>query len=328
MNRISIIVPMLNEAEHVDRFVADVAAQDFEGDVELIVADGGSMDASVERLRAAASRHGVPLVVLENRARWASQGLNMCIGHAKGELFVRLDCHSRYPNDYLRRCAEVAEAEPDAAVVGGIVVPQGRTSIERAVACAMDGPFGGIGWMRGTEQAIRRDSDTVTYGAFRPETFRKVGLFDESLLRNQDDEFSNRVRLAGGRIVLDSAIRVFYTPRGSLVGVSRQYFEYGFWKVAVMRKHRRIISARSLAPPLFVASLLVLSPAAVWLSAARRVLFGELALYAGSALVFGAASLRRRDEPWSLLPRVVAVFPTFHLAYGVGMIQGWIRATR
>jgi len=328
VNRISIIVPMLNEAEHVDQFVTDVAAQDFEGDVELLVADGCSTDASVERLRTAVARHGVPLILLENRARWASQGLNKCVREATGELLVRLDCHSRYPSDYLRRCAEVAEAEPDAAVVGGIVVPQGRTSMERAVACAMDGPFGGIAWMRGTDRPIRRDSDTVTYGAFRPETFRKVGLFDESLLRNQDDEFTNRVRLAGGRVVLDSAIKVLYTPRGSLRGVGRQYFEYGFWKVAVMRKHRRVISARSLAPPLFVTSLALLSPAAVWFPAARRLLSGELALYAGSAFILGAASLRRRHEPWSLLPRVLAVFPTFHLAYGAGMIHGWIRTAR
>ncbi len=85
----------------------------------------------MERLQAAAAHHGIPLVVLENRARWASQGLNQCVLEATGELLVRLDCHSRYPSDYLRRCAEVAEAEPDAAVVSGIVVPQGRTSKAR-----------------------------------------------------------------------------------------------------------------------------------------------------------------------------------------------------
>jgi glycosyltransferase involved in cell wall biosynthesis len=328
VNRITIIVAMLNEAEHVEQFVEDVAAQDFDGAVELIVADGGSTDSSVERLRAAADRKRVSLVVLENPARWVSQGLNACIREATGDLLVRLDCHSRYPSDYLRRCAEVAEDEPDAAAVGGIVVPRGRTSMERAVACAMDGPFGGIGWMRDTDRPMRRESDVITYGAFRPETFRLVGLFDESLLRNQDDELSNRIRLNGGRLVLDSAIKVFYTPRGSLGGVARQYFEYGYWKVAVMRKHGRLISVRSIVPLAFLFSLAVLAPAAVPFSTARRLLGIEVALYAASALIFGAASVRRRREQWRLLPRAVAVFPTFHLSYGIGMARGWIDAAR
>ena len=319
---------MLNEAEHVEQFVADVSAQDFAGEIELLVADGGSTDSSVERLRAAAERTGVPLIVLENPAAWVSQALNACVRRATGDLLVRLDCHSRYPSDYLRRCAEVAEAEPDAAAVGGIVVPEGRTPMERAVACAMDGPFGGIGWMRDTDRPMRRDSDVITYGAFRPATFRKVGYFDESLRRNQDDEFTNRIRLSGGRVVLDSAIKVLYTPRGSFRGVARQYFEYGRWKVAVMRKHRRVVSARSLAPPLFVGSVIVLAPLAVLSPPARLILAGELATYTGAAVVFGVRSLRRRREAWRLLPLVVGVFPTFHVSYGVGVVDGLIRAAR
>lgn len=319
---------MLNEAEHVEQFVADVAAQDFKGEVELLVADGGSTDSSVELLQAVADRSSVPLVVLENPARWVSQGLNACIRRATGDLLVRLDCHSRYRSDYLRHCAEVAEDEPDAAAVGGIVVPEGRTSMERAVACAMDGPFGGIGWMRDTDRPMRRDSDVITYGAFRPETFRRVGLFDESLLRNQDDELSNRIRLNGGRLVLDSAIKVFYTPRGSLRGVARQYFQYGYWKVAVMRKHRRLISPRSVAPLAFLISVVVFAPAAVRFPSARRLLGAEVALYAASALFFGATSVRRRREPWGLLPQVLAVFPTFHISYGIGMARAWMDAAR
>ena len=134
--------------------------------------------------------------------------------------------------------------------------------------------------------------------------------------------------MSGGRVVLDSAIKVLYTPRGSFRGVARQYFEYGRWKVAVMRKHRRVISARSLAPPLFVGSVIVLAPLAVLSPAARLILAGELAAYTGAAVVFGVRSLRRRREPWRLLPLVVGVFPTFHVSYGVGVVDGLIRAAR
>jgi glycosyltransferase involved in cell wall biosynthesis len=142
---ISAIVPLRNERANVDGFVSDLAAQDFEGELEVLVADGASDDGGIERLRAAARDAGLRLRVMDNPAGWVSQGLNTCIREARGELIVRLDCHSRYPPDYLRRCAEVS-GETGAWNVGGRLVPSGTTPIERAVACAMDSPFGGIGW--------------------------------------------------------------------------------------------------------------------------------------------------------------------------------------
>ena len=316
---------MLNEAAHVEQLVADVAAQDFDGEVELVVADGGSSDGSVEKLRAAAASHDLELRVLENPARWVSQGLNACIRHARGDLLVRLDCHSRYPPDYLRRCAVAAE-ETGAEAVGGIVVPQGQTSFERAVSCAMDSPFGGIGWMRDTQTPIRRASDVITYGAFRPEAFERAGYFDESLIRNQDDEFTLRLRRSGCRVVLDSTIQVHYTPRGSYRAVFRQYFQYGLWKVPVMLKYRRVSSARSLAPLLFLASLAILVPSAVFHVYFKWLLLAEVAVYAAGAVFFATRSVTRRREPWRRVGTVATVFPTFHLGYGAGMAAGWLRA--
>jgi glycosyltransferase involved in cell wall biosynthesis len=332
---------MRNEAEHVDGFVADVAAQDFDGEVELIVADGGSTDRSVDRLRTAAERHGLELTTLSNEAAWVSHGLNACIGAATGDLLVRLDCHSSYPADYLGRCARAAE-ETGALVVGGVIEPVGRTHVERAVACAMDTAFGGIGFYRvldGGMPAVlgvrgaprdagagRVDTDTLTFGAFRPAAFELAGLFDESLRRNQDDELNLRVRAAGGRVVLDPSIRVRYTPRGSLRGVFAQYFEYGYWKVAVMWKHRQPPSARSLTPLAFVTSLAALATLAPRSRAARGLLLAEVALYGSLAVAAGSASARRRREPRSLLPTVLAVFPAFHLGYGLGTLRGLARA--
>jgi glycosyltransferase involved in cell wall biosynthesis len=145
VERISVIVPMLNESAHVEAFVEDLAAQDFEGDVKVVVADGGSTDGSREKLAAAAERAGLDVVILDNPARWASPGLNACLRVADGDLIVRLDCHSRYPSDYLRRSA-IASEETGAWAVGGLLEPIGRTPTERGVACALESPFGGHNW--------------------------------------------------------------------------------------------------------------------------------------------------------------------------------------
>ncbi len=325
VQRISVISPMYNESSNIEDFVADLAAQDFEGEVELIVADGASTDGSLDLVRAAAKAAGVGVRVVDNPRRWVSPGLNACVAAARGDLIVRLDCHSRYPPDYLRRCA-LASEETRAWNVGGRLIPDGQTPTERAVACAMDVPFGGIGWTRAAAAVTRVEVDTVTFGAFRPEAFRHVGGFDETLLRNQDDELNLRIRLAGGRTILDPAIVVRYRPRGSLAGVWRQYYEYGLWKVPVMRKHRRVLSLRSLAPLVFVVGSGALGLAATRAPVARRLLVAEAGAYSAAASGFAVYSVRRRGEPLSLVPRVVATFPVFHLAYGLGMVQGFLKA--
>ena len=326
IERISVIIPMLNEAAFVEQLVSDLAAQDFAGAVDVIVADGGSTDDSVALLRAAAERLDLSLKVVDNPAGWVSQGLNRCIQEARGDLIVRADCHSRYPAEYLRRCAETSEAT-GADNVGGLVVASGRTPMEQAVACAMDSPFGGIGWTRHETADGPVEVDTVTFGAFRPEAFRRAGLFDETLRRNQDDEFNLRLRRSGGRIVLDPAIKLYYTPRGSLRGVFRQYFEYGRWKIPVMRKHREVLGLRSLAPVAFVGSLAVLVVATVIWRPAGWALAFEMLAYAAGALWFGLAALRSRHEPARLLPRVAATFLAFHLGYGLGMVRGLVSRT-
>jgi succinoglycan biosynthesis protein ExoA len=323
---ISVVAPVRNEGDNVDHFVADLAQQDFQGELEVLVADGNSSDGSPDRIRAAARAAGVNLRVLPNPAEWVSQGLNACIREARGDLIVRLDCHSRYPNDYLRRCAELSE-QTGAWNVGGRLVPMGTTPTERAVACAMDSPFGGIGWTRGAGNGHGPvETDTVTFGAFRPEAFARAGLFDETLIRNQDDEFNLRLRRAGGRIVLDPEIAVMYRPRGSILRVWRQYYEYGLWKVPVMLKHRRVLTLRSMAPLAFVLGTVILLGATLRLPAARRLLLLQWSLYGSAAVAFAIRSLRERGEPMELLPRVLAAFPAFHLGHGSGQAVGWLRA--
>ena len=323
IRRISVVAPMWNEAGHIEQLVEDLAKQDFEREVEVIVADGGSTDDSVERLRSAAKRHGLQVKILENPDRWVSPALNLCIREATGDLIVRIDCHSGYPPDYLRRCTAAAE-ETGADNVGGVFVPKGGTRMERAVGTAMDSPFGGIHWTRHAGEG-RVEVDTVPYGAFRPEAFERAGLFDESLVRNQDDEFNLRLRRAGGRIVLDPSIRIFYTPRSSWRRVFRQYYEYGLWKPAVMRKHGQVVSVRSLAPIAFVASLAGLALAAPFSRIALLLLALEAGIYLVGAILFGVLALRAKHESLRLLPRVLASFVTFHVAYGIGMAAGLLR---
>jgi succinoglycan biosynthesis protein ExoA len=325
VRKITIIAPALNEREHVDAFVADLAAQDFSGEIEIFVADGGSTDGTRERILESAGARGLALTIIDNPRGIVAPGLNACISAATGELIVRLDCHSRYPADYVSRCVEAAEAT-DAWNVGGTYEAQGRTLFERAVACALASPFGGVNWTRSS--GSRSETDTVYLGAFRPIAFERAGLYDESLVRNQDDELNLRIRRAGGKVVHDPAITSTYTPRGSLRRVWKQYEEYGYWKVVVMRKHRQLTGARSLAPAGFAVHLGALASLAIVSRGARRLLVADVALYGLAATAFATRAVKQKGEPLCLVPTIVAVFPTFHLGYGSGMVLAGIQSVR
>ena len=323
LRTVSLIAPMRNEARHVDRFVRDIAAQSFDGPLELFVADGASNDGSVQLLRHAARREGVALTIVENPEGHVSPGLNRCISASHGELVVRLDVHARYPADYVRLCLEASNAT-GAANVGGMLEPVGETPTERAVAAAMDSPFGGIGWTRRAGAREPFETDTVTFGAFRRTALEAVGGFDEALIRNQDDELNLRLRRNGWRVVLDPRIRVLYVPRGRIADVFRQYFEYGRWKVRVMRKHRAVLGVRSLVPAAFVVSFAALLVAAPWSVAAAAAAAALAGTYLAAAVIFGALALRRRGVPLRLLPSVLAAFGAFHFGYGLGMLRGLV----
>ena len=180
-----------------------------------------------------------------------------------------MDAHTRYASDYVRNCLEVLRTT-GADNVGGPWVARGTGIIGRTVAAALQSPFS-FGGTRGHNPDYEGIVDTVYLGCWPREVFGRVGLFDEELVRNQDDEFNLRLTRAGGKIWQSPRIKSWYRPRGSTVRLLRQYMQYGYWKVRVIQKHKIPASVRHLIPGLFVLSLVVLALAAPWSRVAARV---------------------------------------------------------
>ena len=241
---VSLVAPMRNESSYVEDLVRDLAAQDIEEPFEVIVADGGSTDGSPGLLRSAAEKAGLDLILVDNPEGHASPGLNRCIRAASGDVIVRLDCHTRYPADYVRRCVE-AVRETGAANVAGVFTAIGRTPTERAIACALDSPFGGHNWTRNLDAGGRVEVDTNYLGAFPKEALDGVGMYDEDLVVGEVEDLNLSLRKAGGIVLLDPRIHSYYYPRGSFGSLFHQYYRYGYWKVAVIAKHRQVISGRA-----------------------------------------------------------------------------------
>jgi succinoglycan biosynthesis protein ExoA len=252
---VSVVIPTRNEEQTIAGCLGAVLAQDYPaGCMEVLVVDGRSTDrtrAIVAELAAIAPRSRVQL--LDNPHRIASTALNIGIRAARGEIIARVDGHTILARDYLRRCVETLVVT-GADNVGGLMRPQGHGYAGTCIALATRSRLG-IGNSRFHYDERGGEAETVYLGCFRRSIFERVGLFDEGLVRNQDDELNDRIVAAGGRIWLSPHIRSTYVGRSSFRALWRQYYQYGYWKVRVLRRHPGARRLRHLAPAALVASL-------------------------------------------------------------------------
>jgi len=315
---VSVIVPCRNEIRYIRPFLDSLAAQQLPPGValEIFIADGMSDDGTRALLDRYAAAHP-EVKVFDNPGRIVPTGLNEAIRRARGEVIIRLDVHSEYAPDYLAQCLAVLE-ETGADNVGGPARTMAEGYLQQAIALAYHSGFA-CGGARFHNPDYEGLVDTVTFGCWRKRTLEELGLFDEVLVRNQDDELNLRLVRRGGRVWQSPRIRCWFKPRSSLRALFRQYYQYGFWKVYVIRKHRLPASIRHLVPPLFVAGLLALP----WLALVSAPARWLLALWGGSYLLANAAAtlLACKSQP-RFLPLMPVVFAAYHFSYGLGFLRG------
>ena len=324
---VSVIVPCRNERDHIDGCIDSILANDHPREhLELIVVDGESDDGTREIL-AARARAEPALRWLPNPARTTPAALNIGIRASSGRVIVRMDVHCRYPAHYIRTLVAWLDRS-GADNVGGAcrTLPANDTPAARAVAVALSHPLGVGNALFRVGVSEPRWVDTVPFGCYRREVFERIGLFDEELVRNQDDEFNHRLLGHGGRILIVPDVISDYFARASLGKLALMYYQYGYFKPLVARKLGRVATLRQLAPPAFVLFLVLALLAAPFGRMAAIPLVGVAALYLG--VVF-AAALRvvLRSGP-SLLAPLVAAFPVMHLAYGAGFLRGSLDLAR
>lgn len=315
---VSVIVPCRNEAGFVESCLESILSQEApEGGFEVILADGISTDGTYEILEEIAERYP-QLRVIKNPGRIVSTGLNAAIRAARGDIIIRMDAHTVFAPDYIKQCVAVLQ-ETGADNVGGPVNTLGGTYLERAIRAAYHSPVG-AGGARSHNAEYKGCVDTVVYGCWRKEAFIRFGLFDEELVRNQDDEHNLRITRGGGKIYQSPRIRSWYRVRSSLPSLFRQYMQYGYWKVLVIKKHGRPASIRHLVPGGFVSAVSLSAVVGFIWSPVLLGLAALLSVY--SAVAVTGSCLAARRAGWTLLPILPFVFASLHFGYGYGFLRG------
>jgi hypothetical protein len=316
---VSVVVPVLNEERHLEAAVTNVLEQEYPGPMEVVLAVGPSRDRTAHVAAALAARDA-RVHLVDNPTGRTPAALNAAIKGSTGEIVVRVDAHSELSPGYVRHAVEVLQ-RTGADNVGGLMLAQGRTPFEKAVARAMSSRLG-IGGARFHVGGVEGEAETVYLGVFRRATLERLGGFDEHFHRAQDWELNHRIRLNGGLIWFSPDLWVTYRPRSTWKALALQFFRTGRWRRQVTRQYPETASLRYLAPPVTVVAIVAGTAGGLaglvggphwlrlgWLVPGAYV----VGVAAGSQLIARDADLRERA--W--LPAVVA---TMHMAWGSGFL--------
>lgn len=333
---VSIVIPVRNESKYIERCIKSIVSQDYPKDkTEIIFVDGDSEDNTVEIIKKCMTEYEY-MNLLDNPDKFVQRALNIGMKAAKGKYIVRMDAHSQYATDYVSKCIEYLE-KTDASNVGGPMnaysemeensicppvtqdLDKQKANLQLVIAAAYHSKFA-LGGGKNHDSNYEGLTDTVFLGAFRKSDIEKLGYYDERLVRNEDDDLSFRMIENGMKIFITPKIKSVYYPRNKYSLLFKQYFEYGLWKVAVIKKHRRPARISHLIPLLFVLFILFFGVGSFFSKFIFYFFLSVMTIYFG--LNFYCSLKNRRLSSFVNKLRLVLVHLLMHLSYGTGFLCG------
>jgi GT2 family glycosyltransferase len=325
---ISIIILVRNGERDILGALENVGSQDY-SPIEVLVVDGMSTDGTRVLVEGYARKEQrFPVRLLDNPGLIQASGWNVGIREANGPFVVRLDAvHCRIQQStYIRSCLEklleLRQSDPALAAVGGRREPVAASSNpwSETIAQAQRSGFG-VGnatYRLGTKAGF---ADLISVPVYERGILFRVGLFDESLGRSEDNEFHARLREQGYKLYFLPDAVVTYHPRNTLAGIATQMFHNGWWVSAtIVRKGKFPFGLRHLVPFGFYLSLLTMGVLSVLDVHFARILFlGLVGTYFVASVV---AALQ--TAPSSRFWRLLAVFWLMHSWYAAGTLAGFL----
>jgi len=318
---VSVICPVHNEARYIGALLDSLLLQDYPHELlEILIIDGISTDMTRDKAMPYKSKFPC-MEILDNPHQFVPHALNTGIRNSKGEIIVRMDAHSEYPVNYISTLVHYL-IELKADNVGGqcITRPGNGTGVALAIAVATSCGFG-IGNARfrlHTEEIT--EVDTVPFGCYRRDVFDRIGLFDEDLSRNQDDELNVRLIKSGGKIFLIPQVKIVYFARETLTKLSRMFYQYGLFKPVVVKKTGTILTARQLVPVIFTLYTVMILPLLVLINSFYLYILLPFFFYIAISLFFTVQLILKQKNLCLLnLPYIFAII---HFSYGSGYLKG------
>ena len=315
---VSVIVCCYNEEKYIQRSINSlIQQQNLLGEMEILVVDGMSND-NTRVIINEIVQSDVRIKLYDNILKVKSPAVNIGFRAARGKYIAICDAHTTYEPNYISNSLKIFESHPETWCVGGPIESIGESNFGKANAIAMSSLIG-VGNAKHRFPNYEGYAEMVCFPVFRRETIDKVGYYDDFFIINHDDEYCFRLRKAGGKVYLSPPAKSYYYVRNTFIGLFKQYYSYGLWQIAFLKKHKIPISLRQLVPFTFFLSMLILIIAGILFN---NVFLGILLpmLYFLILTLYSVPILIKHGINVALnFP--LAIF-TLHFSYAVGFLSG------
>lgn len=223
---VSIIVATLNSESTIDECLRSILELDYPKHLlEVIVIDGGSKDATSERVKA----YSVKLV--SSRLNPAA-AYNLVLKTAENEIIGLIDSDAKVERRWLRKLVKHLDSPSVAGASGTVETWNNDKLVPRVIGYELTYRY-------------RRLPETVGRVAtmnllLKKKAALEVGGFDEALSTQYDTDLGARLVKAGYRIAFDIDAICYHFHRPTLRAFFKQQFKYGenTWKLYI--KHPQL----------------------------------------------------------------------------------------
>jgi len=315
---VSIIVCCRNEENYIYQCLDSLLKQrSIPGEFEILVIDGQSED-NTREIIFGLMKGNPGIIFFENKAKYKPQAINIGFKKSRGRYLAICDAHTVYSDDYISILIELIKEHQESVCVGGPIISIGINKFGKATAIAMSSKIG-VGNPKHRFPDYEGYAEMACFPLFKREILEKVGFYDEKFIINHDDEYCFRIRKAGGKIYLSPIAKSFYYVRNTIAGLFYQYYTYGFWQIAFLKKHKEPISLRQLAPITFFSAVISLAFSGLLINSMLLSIILPV-IYLSLLISFAIPVMFRKGVIiGSLFPLSVFIL---HLSYALGFFNG------
>ncbi|MGQ9705494.1 MAG: glycosyltransferase family 2 protein [bacterium] len=317
---VSVVMPVRNAGSYIGDAIESIITQDYNHNrMEIIVSDGMSEDNTREIVDKYKGR-GIKIKIIDNERRTVPYAMSKAVLASRGEIIVRLDGHAKFPSNYISTMVDVLlSGRADCA--GGGLNTIGIGMIGKVVAIIMSSIIG-----VGTSfRTVVKDVfvDTVAFGAYWRSDLLNAGEYIPYLTRNSDEEHNYRLREKGKKILALSDPKAVYISRGSIKGLFKQMFGYGYYKPIVLYLHPKFIKFRQILPIFFIMLIGLLISSIIFNKLIIFFIFlVPIILYLLLLILFTFRNIKRNGISIGFLSGICTV--VIHTSYGIGELIGFI----